>query len=335
VSCHFNLNKNENIMNLNFKFTLKVINLLLLILVSDTFAQNYPLRSVRIVVPFSPGGGTDYIARLIAAKLTALHSQSYIVENRAGAGSSLGTEYVLKSLNDGYILLLTSGSYTVAPNLYKLRYDPLTDMTPIIQPDDGPFILVAHPSLPVYSVREFVDLAKGNPKKINYASSGVGSISHMSTELFSMIANIQMTHIPYKGTGQSVVDTVSGHNQILFASSASVVNLIKNNRVRAIAVTSANRVSTLPNIPTFIQSGYDFKVSNWHGLIGPKGMTNFTVERLNTDINKIISEPDFTQKISTEGLVAAGGLPEKLQKLLIEEISNWIKVSLKVGLLSD
>ena len=295
-------------------------------------AQQYPSRPVRIIVPFSPGGGTDFMARMIAAKLSSNLGQQFIIDNRLGAGSTIGTEFALKSPPDGYTLLLTSGSYTVASSLYKLKYDPIKDMTPIIQPDDGPFIMAVHPSLPVKTVKQFVALAKSKPGQINYASSGQGSISHLATELFAMNSGISLTHVPYKGTGQSVIDTIAGHNQFLLAAVASAMPHIKSERLRAIAATSGARLPALPNLPTVRESGYDYEVSNWHGLMGPKGMPPAVVEKLNSEINKIIKDPDFSQKIAGEGLVPVGGTPERLLKLLNDEIANWAKVIERAGI---
>jgi tripartite-type tricarboxylate transporter receptor subunit TctC len=306
--------------------------LVLLVLPIALHAQPYPSKTVRIIVPFTPGGGTDFIARLIGAKLSATWGQQFIVENRVGAGSTLGSEVALKSPPDGYTLLLTSGSYTASPTLYKLRYDPIKDMTPIIQPDDGPFILALHPSLPVRTVKQFVDLAKARPGQINYATSGQGSISHLSTELFSMLAGIQLTHVPYKGNGQSISDTMAGQTQMLFAAIASAIPHVKSGRLRALAATSQARVPALAEVPTVIESGYRFEVSNWHGLMGPKGLPPAIVEKLNSEINKIIKDPEFVQRIAADGLVPAGGPPERLLKLLNEEIANWAQVAERAGL---
>lgn len=314
--------------NVGWKFLLAAT----MLLPGLSLAQSYPSKPVRVIVPFSPGGGTDFIGRLVGAKLAAVTGQPFVIENRLGAGSTIGTEAALKSPPDGYTLLLTSGSYTVVPNLYKLRYDPIKDMTPIIQPDDGPILIVLHPSLPARNVKEWVALAKARPGQINYASSGIGSISHLSTELFAMMAGIQLTHVPYKGTGQSITDTIAGQNQMLFSAIASAVPHVKSGRLRAIAATSARRVPVLPQVPTVIESGYAYEVSNWHGLVGPKGLPPAIVDMLNREINKIINEPEFVQRIAGDGLVPAGGPPERLLKLLTDELANWAKVAERVGL---
>ncbi len=295
-------------------------------------AQTYPSKTVRIIVPFTPGGGTDFIARLIGARLSATWGQQFVVENRVGAGSTLGSEFVLKSPPDGYTLLLTSGSYTASPSLYKLRYDPIRDMTPIIQPDDGPFVLALHPSLPVRSVAQLVALAKKQPGQINYATSGQGSISHLATELFAMLSGTHFTHVPYKGNSQSISDTMAGQTQMLLAAIAAVMPHVKSGRLRAIAATSAQRVPALAGVPTVIEAGYKFEVSNWHGLMGPRGLPPAIVERLNSEINRIIKDPEFVQRIAADGLVPAGGPPERLLKLLNEEMANWAKVAERAGL---
>jgi tripartite-type tricarboxylate transporter receptor subunit TctC len=302
---------------------------------ASTHAQQYPTKPVRIIVPFSPGGGTDVISRLLASRLSAILGQQFIVENRAGAGSTIGTEIALKSAPDGHVLLLTSGSYTVAPSLYKLRYDPITDMTPIVQPDDGPFVIVTHPSLPVKSVKQLVALAKTRPGQITYASSGQGSISHLSTELLSLVAGVKMTHVPYKGTGLSVSDTVAGHIQVMFAAVASAVPQVKAGRLNAVAVTSPKRNAALPEVPTVMESGYRYEVNNWHGLMGPKGLPRPIVDRLNSEINTIIRDPEFAQRIASEGLMPAGGPPEKLLALLKQEMSDWARVVKQTGLKAE
>lgn len=298
-------------------------------------AQQYPAKPVRVIVPFTPGGGTDVISRLIAAKLTAAWGQQFIVENRAGAGSTIGTELALKSPADGYTLLLTSGSYTVAPGLYKLKYDPIADMTPIIQTDDGPFVVATHPSLPVATVKQLVALAKTRPGQITYASSGIGSISHLSTELFALVSGIKLTHVPYKGTGQSVIDTIAGHNQLMFAAVASAVPQVKAKRLVPIAVTSPRRNAALPDVPTVMEAGYKYEVNNWHGLMGPRGLPRAIVDKLNAEINTVIKDPEFAQRIAGEGLLPAGGSPEKLLTLLKNEMSDWARVVKQTGMKAD
>lgn len=292
-----------------------------------TQAQNYPVKPVRIIVPFPPGGGSDYIARLIAPPLTKVFGQQFIVDNRGGAGSTLGTEVALKSPADGYTLLLISGSFTTSPSLYKnLKYDALNDMVPVIQTEDGPYVITVHPSLPVKTVKQLVALARSKPGNINYASTGQGGITHLATELFAMRTGIKITHIPYKGTGPAVIDTVSGQTQMMVAAAAASVPHVKSKRLYPLAVSFPKRVSALPDVPTVIESGYKYQVNNWHGVVAPRGVPKPIIDRLNAEINKIVKAPDFAARIANEGLEPSGGTPEEFLTLIKREIAEWAEV---------
>lgn len=292
-----------------------------------TQAQTYPTKPVRILVPFAPGGGSDYIARLIAPPLTKVFGQQFIVENRPGAGSTLGTEIALKSPGDGYMLLMISGSYTTAPSLYKqLKYDSLNDMVPVIQTEDGPYIITVHPALPVKTVKQLVALAKSKPGQINYATSGAGSITHLASELFAMRTGTKFTHIPYKGTGPAVIDTISGQTQLMVAAAAAAVPHVKAKRLVALAVSFPKRVNALPDVPTVMESGYKYQVNNWHGVVAPKGVPKPVIDRLNAEINKIVKTPDFANRIASEGLDPAGGTPEEFLAVIKREIAEWAEV---------
>ena len=294
---------------------------------SITQAQNYPVKPVRIIVPFPPGGGSDYIARLIAPPLATAFGQQFIIDNRGGAGSTLGTELALKSPADGHTLLLISGSFTTSPSLYKqLRYDALNDMVPVIQTEDGPYVVTVHPSLPIKTVKQLVALAKARPGQINYASTGQGGITHLATELFAMRTGIKITHIPYKGTGPAVIDTVSGQTQMMVAAAAAAVPHVKSKRLVALAVSFPKRVGALPDVPTVMESGYKYQVNNWHGLVAPKGVPQPILDRLNGEINKIVKAPDFAKRIANEGLEPAGGTPEAFLGVIKREIAEWAEV---------
>ena len=290
-------------------------------------SQNYPTKPVRIIVPFPPGGGSDYIARLIAPPLTKVFGQQFIVDNRGGAGSTLGTEVAFKSPADGYTLLLISGSFTTSPSLYKnLKYDALNDMVPVIQTEDGPYVITVHPSLPIKTVKQLVALAKAKPGQINYASTGQGGITHLATELFAMRTGIKITHIPYKGTGPAVIDTISGQTQMMVAAAAAAVPHVKAKRLVALAVSFPKRVSALPDVPTVMESGYKYQVNNWHGVIAPRGVPKPIIDRLNAEINKIVKAPDFAARIANEGLEPTGGTPEEFLTLIKREIAEWAEV---------
>lgn len=290
-------------------------------------AQSYPDKPVRIIVPFAPGGGSDFIARAIAPPLTKALGQQFIVDNRPGAGSTLGSEIALKSPGDGYTLLLISGSYTTAPSLYKnLKYDALNDMTPVIQTENGPYIITVHPSLPVKTIKQLVALAKSNPTQINFASTGNGGITHLASELFAMRTGTKFTHIPYKGTGPGVVDTLAGHTQMMVAAAAAAMGHVKSGRLRGLAVSSPKRLPALPDMPTVMESGYKYEVNNWHGVIAPKGVPRAIIDKLNGEINRTIKDPGFAQRIAGEGLEPAGGSPEAFQTLLKREVAEWGEV---------
>lgn len=290
-------------------------------------AQTYPAKTVRIIVPFAPGGGSDFIARAIAPPLSKAMGQQFVVDNRPGAGSTLGSEIALKSPADGYTLLLISGSYTTSPSLYKnMKYDALNDMTPVIQTENGPYVISVHPSLPVKDVKQLVALAKSKPGQLNYASTGNGGITHLSSELFAMRTGIKITHIPYKGTGPGVIDTISGNTQMMVAAVSAVIGHIGNGRLRGLAVSSPKRLPALPDMPTVMEAGYKFQVNNWHGVIAPKGTPKAVVDKLNSEINKAIKDPDFAKRIAQDGLEPAGGTPEIFGELLKREVTEWGEV---------
>ncbi len=290
-------------------------------------AQTYPAKTVRIIVPFAPGGGSDFIARAIAPPLSKNLGQQFVIDNRPGAGSTLGSEIALKSPADGYTLLLISGSYTTSPSLYKnMKYDALNDMTPVIQTENGPYVITVHPSLPVKDVKQLVALAKSKPTQLNYASTGNGGITHLSSELFAMRTGIKITHIPYKGTGPGVIDTLAGHTQMMVAAVSAVIGHINSGRLRGLAVSSPKRLPALPSMPTVMEAGYKYQVNNWHGVIAPKGTPKAVIDKLNSEINKAIKDPDFAKRIALDGLEPAGGTPEAFGELLKREVVEWAEV---------
>jgi len=291
-------------------------------------AQQYPSKPVRIIAPFAPGGGTDFIARLMAQKLTEqFKGPQFIVENRPGAGATIGTEAGVKSPPDGYTLTMVAASYTVNPSLYKLNFDPIADVQPIIQIAKGPFLVSVNPKMPVKNIKELIDFAKAKPGDINYATSGQGSIVHMATEYFAMMAGIKMNNIPYKGTGPALTDTVGGQTMLIFGSIAATMPFVKNGRLRAIAVTTAKRIPALPDVPAVDETVKGYEVTNWHGLIAPKGTPRAIIDRLNSDLNKIIQQKDMVEKLEADGVSPAGGTPEQFAQIIAREIPQWKKVA--------
>ena len=296
-------------------------------------AQTYPTKPVKIVVGFAPGGGSDFIARVIAQQLTERLGTQVLVENRPGAGSLIGAEFVIKSPADGYTLLLTPASYTVNPSVYKLSFDPLNDITPIVQLSRGPYVVAVNPSVPAKTLQELVALAKREPGKLSYASSGTGAHVHVATEYFLYTAGINIVHVPYKGTGPALNDTIGGNIQLIFGSVATALQHVKSGRLRALAVTTPKRIAAAPDVPTVAESGYpSYEVTNWHGLVGPKGLPKEIVERLNREVNEAVKSKEVEKVLAGDGLEPAGGSPEDLAAILKAEVARWAQVVKRAGI---
>ena len=292
----------------------------------------YPAKPIHILVPFAPGGGSDFIARFMAQRLTESMGSQVIVENRPGAGGLLGIEQGVKADPDGYTLTLIASSYTVNAALYPLKYDPIADITPVVQISQGPMIVVANPKFPAKTTQELVQIAKQKPGTINFASAGQGSITHMVAELFQSMAGVKMNHVPYKGTGPALTDTISGQTDIFFSSTATALPHVKSGRLHAIAVTGAKRLPAEPNVPTIAESGVKgFDVLLWHGLIGPKNMPKPAVERINAEVNKILKVSDTAKQLETDGVAPAGGDASRFGAQIKKEIALWKDVVAKTG----
>jgi tripartite-type tricarboxylate transporter receptor subunit TctC len=305
-------------------------------LVDTAPAQEYPARPVRIVAPFAPGGGTDFIARLIAQKLTERLGQQVLVDNRPGAGGNIGAELAIRAAPDGYTMLLVAGSYAVNPSLYKLSFDPVRDITAIIQLSQGPFVVAVNPSVKANTLKEFIALAKNEPDRFAYASAGSGSITHLASELFLESAKIKMTHVPYKGTGPALADTMAGNVQLIFGSVATTLQHIKSGRLRGLAVTTPRRIGGAPELPTMAEAGVTgYEVVVWHGLVGPKGIPQPIVERLNREANQALRVPDMESLLGTDGVSPAGGSPEQFLSTIKLDIDRWARVVKQAGVRLD
>ena len=299
-------------------------------------AQSYPSKSIRLIVPFPPGGGSDIIARVSAQKLSAAVGQPVVVDNRPGAGGTLGIELGMKTPADGYTLMLAAGSYAMNPSIYKLSFDPVNDITPIIQLSQGPFLLAVHPSLPVKNVKELITLAKARPGQLSYASSGTGSGVHLASELFLERAGIRILGVPYKGTGPALNDTVAGHVQLLWGSVASTLPQVKAGRLRGVAVSTAKRIRAAPEIPAVEESGFkDYDVVLWHGLIAPKGLPTPVVSRINADLNNALREKDMEDRLAADGVAPAGGTPAQFLTEIKKGIDMWSGVVRRLGLKAE
>ena len=291
-------------------------------------AQEYPMKPIRIVVPSSPGGGTDILARQISVKLTERWGQQVIIDNRPGAGQMIGIALVAKSPPDGYTLVMTSTPLALNTVLYKkVPYDPIRDFVPITQIAAMPNLLVTHPTLPVRSLKQMIALAKSRPGELAYASSGLGTGPHLSMELFNHLTGIKVEHVPYKGTGPALIDTISGHVQMLMSTLLPPLPHLKTGRLRALGVSSAKRVQSLPDVPTMIEGGVaGYEVVGWYGLIAPVGTPQAVVAKLQTEISAILHAPGLRDKLAAEGAEAVGSKPEEFGAFIKSEIDKWGKV---------
>ncbi len=289
-------------------------------------ASNYPNKTIRIVVPFTPGGSTDILARAIGIELGKAWGQSVIVENIAGAGGSIGADKVAKSAGDGYTLLMGHiGTLAVNPSLYPdLPYQPLRDFAPVAWVARVPNVLVVHPSVPAKNVKEFIALAKSKPGQLNYGSGGNGSAANLATEYLKVQTNISLLHIPYRGTAPAVTDLLGGQIQVLFTGAPAVIGQIKSGQLRALGVSSPQRLDSLPDVPTVAESGYkNFEADQWYGVVAPKGTPPEIVAKLNAQINRALQSPELKNRLNNEGAVATPSTPEVFGKLIQTEIARW------------
>jgi tripartite-type tricarboxylate transporter receptor subunit TctC len=300
-----------------------------------SWAQQYPSRPLRIVDGFPPGGAADYLARVVAPKLTTSFGRQVVVENRPGAGGNVGADYVAKSAPDGYTLFMgLTTALAPAQTLYpKLAYNVATDFAPIGRVAYGMNVLVAHPSLPVRSVKELVALAKARPGELNYGSGGVGAGTHLSGELFASIAGINLQHIAYKGGPPAVTALISGECELAFMSVTAGLPQINAKRVRPLAVTGAKRDPTLPNVPTIAESGYPaYDVTSTFGLYAPAGTPREIISLLNAEARKAIAMPDVVERFASQGFIASYSTPEELGAILAAEIEKWTKALKAAGI---
>jgi len=296
---------------------------------APTHAQPYPNRSVRIVVPFAAGGATDVMARQIAQSLSGALGQSFVVENVLGAGGSVGARLVARAAPDGYTLLFgTTSTFAINPAVTKnLGYDPLTSFVTVARAFDSPMMLVVHPSLPVKSVAELIAYAKANPGKLNYGSSGIGTPMQIATELFKSMTGTEIVHVPYKGGSQSIQDAVAGQVQVLFENPLQLIPLVRDDRLRALAVTGENRNPQAPDVPTMKEAGLAFVVTLINGVVAPAGTPPEIVTKLNGAINDALKSPQVLNAVARFGADARPETPEKFRELIAFELGRWAEVA--------
>jgi tripartite-type tricarboxylate transporter receptor subunit TctC len=297
-------------------------------------AQAYPTKPIKIIVPFGPGGFTDVVARILGVKLGESLGQSVVIENKPGAGSMIGTDQVAKSAPDGHTLLIVSSTHVISPWIYKtVPYDPIKSFAPVTKLVDSPYVLLTHPKVPAKNVQEFIALAKANPDKIHYASSGNGSAQHLIGGLFASMTKTQLKHVPYRSSNLATTDVVAGVVESSFAGVPNALSQVPNGRLNALAVTSAKRIPQLPNVPTMQEAGvpgYDATI--WLALLAPAGTPPHIVNKLNTEIAKIMNTADTNKAMFEAGVEVSLSSPEALTQLMTSEMSKWGKVVKEAGI---
>lgn len=316
----------------------RVFVFLLLFAVVVPLAQAFPERPVRFVVGFTPGGPSDILARALGQKLAERWGQQVVVENRPGAGGNLAAEAVARSAPDGYSWLLGNNSILATNHaLYrKLAYDPVKDFAPVALVAVQPNILVVHPDVPAKSLAELIALARQSPGKLNYASSGAGAAAHLAGELFKTMAGVDIVHVPYKGAQPALTDVVAGQVQLMFATSASAIPYMKQGRLRALAVTTAQRSPSVPELPTVAEAGLPgFEATTWHGVVVPAATPRAVIEKINTDVNAVLKEKDLSERLAGLGAEVITGTPRDFAEYIAREIPKWTKVVKDSGARAD
>ena len=308
-----------------------------LVAAGTAWAQSYPTKPIRMIVPFVPGGNTEIIARVYAPKMAEFLGQQIVIENRGGAGGVIGTEVVARAAPDGYMLVMVSAGHTINPAMIKkLPYDSVKDFAPISMIADVPTAFVVHPSLPAKNVREFIAIARARPGEINYSTAGRGTVGHLAAELLSSMAKIKLVHIPYKGTGQAMVDLVAGHVQMQFASMPAAIQQVQTGRLRMIGQTGKERSAAAPGIPTMQESGLPgFVVSSGFGLFAPAGTPRTIIDRIHSALVKALNDPAVKENLAKQGAEVVASTPEEYDQFNRAEIAKWIKVVAAAGITAD
>lgn len=310
-----------------------LFGLYLLVLAAASFcvapvagAQPYPTRPIRLIVPFAPGGGPDILARILAPRIAETFKQSVVVDNRPGGGGTIGIETAVKANPDGHTMIIVSSGYAANAALHKLPYDAVNDVTPIALVGETGFVVALHPSVPAASIKELMAYAKANPGKLNYGSSGTGSASHLAAALFSQMAGIPMTHVPYKGGGLAMNDLIGGQIQFIINAMPLVMPSVRSNRLRGIAVTTPKRSAVVPDIPTVAESVAGYEAVNWYAVLGPKALPGNVIARWNEEVNRMVQSPELKERMAGDGMDLVGGSPERVNDVLRRDVAKWQKV---------
>ena len=305
--------------------------------ISSVLAQGYPQRPIRLLVPYPPGGSVDFTAREVAAKLTEALRVQVVIDNRGGAGSTLGHDLGAKASPDGYTLLLgTSAGLVVAPALgAKVPYDPLKDYAAVGLAVYAPFALTLHPSIPATNTREFIDHCRANPGKVNFASPGTGTPNHLGGELMKALAGINIVHVPYKGGGPALVDLLSGQVQMMFSGIPQAIGHTKAGRLRMVAVGHPTRTKSIPDVPPVADTLPGFNNTSWYGLLAPAGTPKAIVSKINVELNRALSVPQFQDRLLVQGVEPATSTPEGLQQMIASELARWRSVMKSAGITAE
>lgn len=296
------------------------------LMVSHASAQNWPVKTVRVIVPFAPGGGADLTARPVSQKLSEALGQQFVVDNRGGAGGAIGMELTAKAPPDGYTIMSVSGSFSATAATHKLPYDPFDALVPVVELGYAPNVLVVHPALPVKTTKELIALARANQGKLVYASTGVGGLTHMATELFSILAGVKMIHVPYKSTGVAMPEILAGQTQLMVAGMLGAQPFFSSGRLRAIGVTTAKRWPSLPELPAISETLPGYDTGTYYGMFVPKGTPQAIVDRLNAEVNKVLQEDGIKKTLVAQGMAASGGTPAAFATRVKKEYNDWAKV---------
>lgn len=317
----------------------KINNLLItaaaLLIAAPVYAQNWPARTVRIIVPYAAGGNTDYTARTVAAKVSEMWGQQIVVDNRPGGGTNIGSELAATAAPDGYTLFMGGASNAINMTLYaKPPYNTARDFAPVVWCVQGAALLAAHPSLPAKNAKELIALAKSRPGQLNYGHAGLGSSNHMAGELLNFMAGTKIVHVPYKGNVPSITDAISGNVEMVFSGVPALVPHIQpGGRLRAIAISSLQRFPAVPDVPTFDESGVKgYEASNWFGLMAPSKVSKDIINKVNTDVNKALVMKDVREKFDRDGLITKGGSAEDFGKFIRAETEKYSNVIKKAGI---
>jgi tripartite-type tricarboxylate transporter receptor subunit TctC len=306
----------------------------MLFMSSIAIAQSdYPSKPIRMIIPFPPGGGTDIVSRQVAAKMSEGLGRQVIVDNRPGAGGTLGAELGVNATPDGYTIVMISAAYSANPSLYKLPYDPVNGIAAISMVGTGPLVVVLHSSLLARNIGELIAYAKANPGKLNYGTAGQGGLSHLATELFKLEAGVDMVHVPYRGTGPAITDLLGGRLQLMFGTIVPVMPHVKTGRLRGIAVTTAARVVALPDVPTVAEAGIPgYEAVVWFGVWAPPKVSKAIIKRLNDEIRRVVPLPEIRERLALEGLDAAASTPEEFTAWLSKDVDKWARVVKAAGI---